>query len=54
MSISKKRLEGQAGCVKIRDCSKCLGWGYLFIKAGIPNVVKKCPLCKGTGITFKK
>lgn len=36
-----------------RDCLECKGWGRLFIKAGIPNITKLCPTCKGTGVKPK-
>jgi len=29
------------------DCRLCNGWGQLFIKAGFPNEVQSCPVCKG-------
>ena len=31
-------------------CPKCKGWGIIFIKAGIPNIVETCSNCKGTGV----
>lgn len=35
--------------VKIRYCKVCKGWGVRFLKAGIPNIVKKCTRCHGSG-----
>lgn len=28
-------------------CPECNGWGVLFVEAGIPNIIKPCPRCKG-------
>ena len=30
-----------------RNCQKCKGWGILWLKAGIPNITKICPVCHG-------
>lgn len=30
-------------------CSGCGGWGYIWVKAGIPNETKQCFTCKGSG-----
>jgi hypothetical protein len=27
------------------NCDVCKGWGFKFIKAGIPNIVEPCPKC---------
>jgi len=32
----------------IGDCPRCMGWGHLYLRAGIPNLTQKCPRCKGT------
>lgn len=40
--------------LSIKPCIRCKGWGWLFIKPGIPNLVEKCPVCKGDKILLKR
>ena len=33
-------------------CSQCKGFGVIYIKAGIPNIVATCFKCSGGGIVW--
>lgn len=37
----------------MNECVKCNGWGIVFIKAGIPNIMGICPECKGVNGTVR-